>query len=72
MQERFPVRTGPELVAYREHVGVHQEDIATALGKTPTTLWRWETGKTRITHLMSEQYIAACDAIAARKKGDLS
>ena len=66
MQEAFPTRTGADLVGLRTHLGVEQAAIAAVLKVTPTTLWRWETDRTRVTPLMFTKYEAACRAILAR------
>ncbi len=66
MQERFPKRTGADLIALRAHLGVEQKDIAAIIGVTPTTLYRWETDRTKVTPVKFARYEAACTALMAR------
>lgn len=66
MQEAFPKVTGADFRALRIHLGVDQAAIARVLGVTPTTVYRWETDRVKVTPLMYARYEAACRALLAR------
>lgn len=72
MQERFPSRTGADLIAVRDHLGVSKVDIARHLRVTPTTVYRWETDRVRVTPVIYARYEAACEAILASLKGEVA
>lgn len=43
MHEQFPTRSGADLVALREHLGISQEQVAEVIGRTQPTISRWES-----------------------------
>jgi transcriptional regulator with XRE-family HTH domain len=65
MQERFTGKSGADLIALRERLGVSQKHIADAMGTTATTLYRWERGLVRMTPLRYARYEAAANAVFA-------
>jgi transcriptional regulator with XRE-family HTH domain len=53
----LPEKPGEKIAFYRKMAGLNQEELARQLGIDPTTLWRWEKGKSQPSKKLLEQLI---------------